>query len=115
MLAISLWVNDENMGRDVNVEICKRNIYFNGEHISRENRICIFTKISELKEIECEEFNYVEVNNVKLLRCAYIEIKDAHMNFMNKEGVLLSYLPMREIDRLTLVAIDRIMIIADEK
>lgn len=115
MLANSLWVNDEKMGRDVTVEICKRNIYFNGEHIKRDNRITIFTKISEVKEIECEEFDYVEVNKVRFVRCAYIEIKDMDLHFMTKEHVLLSYLPIREIDNLTLVTIDRIMFIADEQ
>lgn len=115
MLAISLWKNGEKRAKDATVTIGKRNIYFNGDHIKRGNKICIFMKLSELEEIEGEEFRYVEVNKVRFRSCMYIEIQDQYVYFTTKEWDIMGYLPIREIDELTLVTSDGVMFIADEQ
>ena len=117
MIAISLWKNDEKRAKDATVIIGKRNIYFNGDYIKRGTKICIFMKLSELEEIEGEEFRYVEVNKVIFRSCMYIEIKSQYqyVYFYDKEWDILGYLPIREIDELTLVTTDGVMFIADKQ
>lgn len=115
MLAISLWANGENIGRDITVKIGKGNIYFNNEHVKRNSKICVFTKLSDLEEIECEEFRCVGVNNISFRNCSHIEIQDGYLYFTTKEYDISAYLPIRKINELTLVTMDGVMFIADEQ
>ena len=56
MFAISVWVNRENVAREVDVAIGTKSIHIGVESFEKEsNKICIFTKLRALKEIECEK------------------------------------------------------------
>ena len=110
MLAISVWVGRENIARDVTLKIGKRNIYFNEKHIERcTNEVSIFTRLSELKELEYEELRFVEVNKIIFRNCKYIEIKDGYVHFLTKKFKLLAYVRIEAIDKLTLTTGDGIM------
>lgn len=115
MYAKSLWVNQENIGRNVNLTIGKGNIYVNGEHIDKDSNICVFTGLKELKEIEYVDVIYTEINNITLRACAYVLIDDGFISCIDKEDNVVAYIKMSNVKELTLRTSDYIMFIADEQ
>lgn len=111
MYAKSLWVNRENIAKNVNLTIGFRNIYVNEECISKDSTIVIFTHLKELKEIEYVDAVYTEVNKITIRSCRYIEIKDGFISFMGKSYNLVAYMQMHDVQELTIRTIDGIMYI----
>lgn len=114
MYAKSLWVNRENIAKNVNLTIGFRNIYVNKECISKDSNIVIFTHLKELKEIEYVDVVYAEVNKITIRTCRCIEIKDGFISFMDKSYNSVAYMQMCDVQELTIRTIDGIMYIVDQ-
>ena len=127
MIATSIWVNHERIGTNINLTIDKRSIYVNGGVIEKRSiyvnggviekdfDICIFTHVKELKEIEYIDLTYVEINNIIIRGCKYIEVTDGYMNFVDKDLDIIVYSKLSEIRELVVKTTDGVMFIADEQ
>ena len=111
MYVKSLWVDRENIAKNVNLTIGLRNIYVNKECISKDSNIVIFTHPLELKEIEYVDVVYAEVNKITIRNCRGIEIKDGFISFLDKSYNSVAYMQMSDVQELTIRTIDGIMYI----
>lgn len=115
MIATSIWVNQQRIAGNINVTIGKRNIYVDGEHITKDSKICIFTQIKELKEIAYIDLIYTEINNIIVRDCKYFVIQDGCINFMNKEDNLVAHVRLYDVEELCVKTSDGVMFIADKQ
>lgn len=111
MYAKSLWVNRENIAKNVNLTIGSRNIYVNKECISKDSNVVIFTHPMELKEIEHVDVVYAEVNKITIRNCRGIEIKDGFIYFVDKSYNSVAYMWISDVQELAIKTIDGIMYI----